>query len=57
MPALKYDVYVQRLHHKQGKLTQASCVSVKSNSGVRRLKRKNGRGGETPRISVDSGSK
>lgn len=37
--ALKYDVGLQRLHHKWAKLTQASCVSAKTDGGVRRVKR------------------
>lgn len=49
MPALKYDVDLQRLHHKRGKLTQASCASAKSDGGVRGVRRRNGWGGETLR--------
>ena len=30
---MKYDVDLQRLHHKRGELTQASCVSAKSDGG------------------------
>lgn len=37
--ALKYDVDLQRLHHKRGKRTQASCVSAKSDG--RGVKKKN----------------
>ena len=33
---MKYDVDLQRLHHKRGKLTQASCVSAKSDGGIKR---------------------
>lgn len=39
--ALKYDVDLQRLHHKRGKLTQASCVSAKSDGSLRGVKKKN----------------
>lgn len=48
-PALKYDVDLQRLHHKWGKLTQKSCVTEKTDGSVRGVKRKNGWGGETVR--------
>lgn len=54
-PALKYDVDLQRLHHKRGKLTQASCVSAKNDGGVKRSEKEEWvRGRDT--VSVDSSS-